>query len=51
MKALDVLMLGLLGGRQRTRREYEALLEQARFKVEREIDTRADISILEARAV
>lgn len=50
-KALDVLMLGLLGGRQRTRREYEALLEQARFKVEREIDTRADISILEARAV
>jgi hypothetical protein len=50
-KALDVLMLGLLGGRQRTRREYEALLEQARFSVEREIDTKADISILEARAV
>jgi hypothetical protein len=49
-KALDILMLGLLGGRQRTRREYQALLESARFSVEREIDTGADISILEARA-
>jgi hypothetical protein len=49
--ALDVLMLRLLGGRQRTRSQYEALLDQARFKVEREIDTKADISILEARAV
>jgi hypothetical protein len=50
-KALDVLMLGLLGGRQRTRREYEALLKAARFTTERQIETPADISILEARAV
>jgi O-methyltransferase len=50
-KALDVLMLALLGGRQRTRREYEALLKTAGFRVEREIDTGADISILDAVAV
>jgi hypothetical protein len=50
-KTLDILMLTLLGGRQRTRKEHEALCAQAGFAVEREIDTRADISILEARAV
>jgi O-methyltransferase/methyltransferase family protein len=48
-KTLDVFMLALLGGRQRTRGEYEALLESAGFALEREIDTHADISILEAR--
>lgn len=43
-KMLDILMLTLLGGRQRTRREYEALLDTAGFSIEREIDTGADIS-------
>jgi hypothetical protein len=47
-KMLDIHMLALLGGRQRTRQEYEALLKSAGFSVEREIDTGADISILEA---
>jgi len=50
-KMLDIHMLALLGGRQRTRREYEALLERAGFSIEREIDTGADISILDARTV
>lgn len=43
-------MLTLLGGRQRTEQDYEALLADAGFVLEREIDTRAGISILEAVA-
>jgi len=39
-----------LGGKQRTLREYETLLEQAGFTFQREIDTRAGISIVEAFA-
>jgi hypothetical protein len=47
-KLLDIHMLVLLGGRQRTRQEYGALFEQAGFLLRREIDTRAGIAILEA---
>jgi hypothetical protein len=47
-KMLDIHMLALVGGRQRTRREYEALLTKAGLSLTREIDTGADISILEA---
>jgi hypothetical protein len=47
-KMLDIHMLALLGGKQRTRREYVALLDSAGFAFERETDTGAGISILEA---
>jgi hypothetical protein len=47
-KTLDIHMLALLGGRQRTRQEYEALFDRAGFSFRREIETGADISILEA---
>jgi O-methyltransferase len=47
-KMLDIHMLALLGGRQRARPEYDALLARSGFVLEREIDTRAGISILEA---
>lgn len=47
-KMLDIHMLALLGGRQRTRQEYEALLTKSGLRLEREIDTGAGISILEA---
>ncbi|MBA2632359.1 MAG: hypothetical protein H0U86_05085 [Chloroflexi bacterium] len=47
-KTLDIHMLALLGGRQRTREEYEALLARAGFSFRRQIDTDAGISILEA---
>ncbi len=47
-KMLDVHMLTLLGGRQRTRKEYENLLAVAGFLLNREIDTGAGISIIEA---
>jgi len=50
-KMLDIHMLTLLGGRQRTRQEYDALLERAGFSIERQIETGADISILEARPI
>lgn len=47
-KTLDIHMLTLLGGKQRTRQEYEALFDRAGFSFEHEIGTGADISILEA---
>lgn len=49
-KMLDIHMLALLGGRQRTRQEYETLFDSAGLSFVREIDTGADISILEAVA-
>ena len=49
-KMLDIHMLALLGGKQRTREEYTALLRPAGFNVLKEIPTRSDVSILEAEA-
>jgi len=49
-KMVDIHMLTLVGGRQRTQQEYAALFDQAGFCFEREIDTGSDISILEAVA-
>ena len=50
-KMLDIHMLALLGGRQRSRPEYAALLDRAGFAFEREIETRAGVAILESAAV
>jgi hypothetical protein len=47
-KMLDIHMLALIGGKQRTRREYEVLFSAAGFAFRREIDTGVGISILEA---
>ena len=47
-KMLDIHMLALIGGKQRTRSEYEALLDASGFSFKREIDTGIGISILEA---
>ena len=49
-KMLDIHMLTLLGGRQRSEQEYEALLAGAGFTLERTIDTHAGVSILESAA-
>ncbi len=49
-KMLDIHMLTLLGGRQRTQQEYEALLARSGFRFRREIDTGAGVSILDAEA-
>jgi O-methyltransferase domain/Dimerisation domain len=47
-KTLDLHMLALLGGRQRSGPQYTALLEQAGFTFQRQVDTCADIAIVEA---
>jgi hypothetical protein len=50
-KMLDIHMLALLGGRQRTLQEYNVLFDYAGLSFQREIDTGMDISILEAAPV
>jgi hypothetical protein len=47
-KLLDLEMLVLIGGRERTETEYRALLERAGFALQRVIPTAAATSILEA---
>jgi hypothetical protein len=47
-KILDIHMLTLLGGKQRTLKEYGDLLQVAGFSLIREIDTHAGISIIES---
>jgi len=49
-KMLDIHMLALVGGLQRTREEYDALLSSAGFELVRVHPTRSDVSILEASA-
>jgi O-methyltransferase domain len=49
-KILDIHMLTLLGGKQRTLKEYKALLGQANFGLKEAIDTGTGISIIEALA-
>ena len=50
-KSVDVHMLVLLGGRQRTQREHAEFLAKADFRLQREIKVGGDYSILEAVAV
>jgi len=47
-KMVDVFMLALLAGKERTRSEYEKLLAGAGFRLERTIDVGQDSAILEA---
>lgn len=47
-RMLDIHMLALLGGRQRTLKEYETLFNRTGFTFRREIHTPAGISIVEA---
>ena len=46
---VDIVMLTVTGGLQRTAREYEALLARCGFRMERVLDTPTGISIVEAR--
>jgi hypothetical protein len=47
-KVLDVIMLAVTGGRERTPPEYKALLARAGFSLERIITTPSQYSIIEA---
>lgn len=50
VKTLDIVMLAHFGGKQRTRAEYETLLDRHSFELLREIETASGISIFEAVA-
>ena len=50
-KVMDINMLVLIGGKQRTQEEYAALFDKAGFSFTREVDTGTGMSILEAVAV
>jgi hypothetical protein len=50
-KMLDIHMLTLLGGKQRTTKEYVELLAAAGFSLTREVDCKVGISILEASVI
>lgn len=47
-KLLDVLMLALVGGRERTAREYAALLDRADLRIERILPTATPVGVLVA---
>ena len=49
-RMLDIHMLALVGGRQRTANEYAYLLRSAGFELLRTVDTHGGVSILEAVA-
>jgi predicted O-methyltransferase YrrM len=50
-KLIDLEMLLMTGGRERTHREFEALLASAGLRIERVIATAVSVSIIEARPV
>jgi len=49
-KTLDLIMLAVTGGRERTRAQHAALLERAGFRLERVLSTGSEYSIVEAVA-
>ena len=49
-KTLDLIMLAVTGGRERTRAEFAELLERAGFRLERVLPTRSEYSLVEAVA-
>lgn len=45
---LDMVMLTLTGGRERTEEDYDALLDEAGFELERVVPTDSPVSVVEA---
>jgi len=50
-KLVDLWLLLLVGGKERTRSQYAELVAQAGFKLERVVETAAAVSVVEAVAV
>ena len=50
-KMLDIVMLAVTGGKERSPSEFRALLEPAGFRIERVVPTASAYSVLEASAV
>lgn len=51
IEMVDIMMLVLITGRERTRREFEALLNVSGFRLDKVIDVGLDTSILEASVI
>ena len=49
-RILDLLMLAIYGGRERTQREYASLLARAGFSLQRAIDTSAGVWVFRGAA-
>ena len=47
-KMLDMVMLVVPGGQERTQAEYETLLVKAGFRLERVVPTESAVSVVEA---
>lgn len=50
-KVLDIVMLSVTGGRERTQSEYASLLEAAGFRLERVVPTDGAQSVLVGRPI
>jgi len=50
-RTLDIVMLGLTGGRERTPGEYSSLLERGGFELARVVPTGGGVQVVEARSV
>ena len=51
IKMLDIFMLAMLTGKERTRREFEDLLAASGFRLDRVIDVGLSTSILDASVI
>ena len=51
IKFIDVTMLAITGGKERTEEEYGRLLAKAGLRLDRVLPTKAPISVLEASPV
>jgi len=51
IKFIDVNMLAITGGRERTEEEYGELLARARLRLDQVLPTKASISVLESSPV
>jgi len=47
-KILDMVMLALIGGQERTETEYASLLDKAGFCLSRVVATQSPVSVVEA---
>jgi hypothetical protein len=45
-KVLDIIMLAISGGRERTRREYQTLLERGGLRLDRVVPTTGPVSVI-----
>ena len=50
-KVLDIIMLAVPGGQERTELEYQALLDKAGFRLRRVVSTESAVSVVEAALV